>query len=116
MGHSYLILQCWIAMEDCMCSILVPCSLCKRIRFWVYMHPKVCCTELLLLYYFFALLSDFQLFFSYLLSFFQDFLRQNNTGKLLWQLFGVQAASLCLFGIHEHEEIMWDAFTNAGDI
>ncbi|XP_020592980.1 uncharacterized protein LOC110033367 isoform X5 [Phalaenopsis equestris] len=76
-------LQCWIAKEDCMCSILNPCSPCKRIRFWVYMHPK-------------------------------DFLRQNNTGKLLWQLFGVQAASLCLFGIHEHEEIMWDAFRNAG--
>ena len=44
----------------------------------------------------------------------QDFLRQNNTGKLLWQLFGVQAATLCLFGIAEHEEIMWNAFKLAG--
>ncbi|PKA59078.1 hypothetical protein AXF42_Ash001171 [Apostasia shenzhenica] len=44
----------------------------------------------------------------------KEFLRQNNTGKLLWQLFGVQAASLCLFGIREHEEIMWDAFRKSG--
>ncbi|KAK1285408.1 hypothetical protein QJS10_CPB20g01855 [Acorus calamus] len=44
----------------------------------------------------------------------KDFLRQNNTGKLLWQIFGLQAATLCLFGIDEHEEIMWDAFKLAG--
>ncbi|XP_050379647.1 uncharacterized protein LOC126796991 [Argentina anserina] len=39
-----------------------------------------------------------------------DFLRQNNTGKLLWQVFVTEAATLCLFGITEQEEIMWDAF------
>ncbi|KAG2606196.1 hypothetical protein PVAP13_4NG208400 [Panicum virgatum] len=44
----------------------------------------------------------------------KDFLRQNNTGKLLWQVFGVQAAQLCLFGIQEHEDIMWDAFHRSG--
>ncbi|KAK9131770.1 hypothetical protein Scep_011298 [Stephania cephalantha] len=44
----------------------------------------------------------------------KDFLRQNNTGKVLWQIFGVQAATLCLYGIHDHEEIMWDAFKLAG--
>ncbi|KAK3006003.1 hypothetical protein RJ639_016018 [Escallonia herrerae] len=44
----------------------------------------------------------------------KDFLRQNNTGKLLWQVFGVQAATLCLFGIAEHEEIMWNEFMRAG--
>uniref|UniRef100_A0A2P2KMY0 tRNA-uridine aminocarboxypropyltransferase n=1 Tax=Rhizophora mucronata TaxID=61149 RepID=A0A2P2KMY0_RHIMU len=44
----------------------------------------------------------------------KDFLRQNNTGKLLWQVFGVQSATLCLFGIAEHEEIMWDAFKQSG--
>lgn len=44
----------------------------------------------------------------------QDFLRQNNTGKLLWQVFGVKAATLCLFGIAEHEEIMWNTFALAG--
>lgn len=44
----------------------------------------------------------------------KDFLRQNNTGKLLWQVFGVQAASLCVFGIVEHEEIMWNEFMHAG--
>lgn len=82
-SRGYLCQKCWIAMEDCMCSKLVPRSFCDRIRFWLYMHPK-------------------------------DFLRQNNTGKLLWQLFGVHAASLCLFGVHEHEEIMWDAFLTAG--
>lgn len=45
---------------------------------------------------------------------FQDFLRQNNTGKLLWQVFGIEAATLCLFGIPEQEEIMWNAFKLAG--
>ena len=44
----------------------------------------------------------------------QDFLRQNNTGKILWQVFGVNAATLCLFGIPEHEEIMWNSFKMAG--
>ncbi|KMZ64330.1 hypothetical protein ZOSMA_375G00190 [Zostera marina] len=44
----------------------------------------------------------------------KDFLRQNNTGKLLWQVFGVEAASLCIFGIHDMEEIMWNAFKRAG--
>uniref|UniRef100_A0A0D3GGA2 tRNA-uridine aminocarboxypropyltransferase n=1 Tax=Oryza barthii TaxID=65489 RepID=A0A0D3GGA2_9ORYZ len=44
----------------------------------------------------------------------KDFLRQNNTGKLLWQVFGIQAAPLCLFGIQEHEDIMWDAFQRSG--
>lgn len=44
----------------------------------------------------------------------QDFLRQNNTGKLLWQVFGVHSASLCIFGIAEDEEIMWDEFKRAG--
>ncbi|KAL1812822.1 uncharacterized protein LOC108226202 [Daucus carota subsp. sativus] len=44
----------------------------------------------------------------------KDFLRQNNTGKLLWQIFGVQAASLSIFGIIEHEEIMWNEFMRAG--
>ncbi|CAN6444445.1 unnamed protein product [Victoria cruziana] len=44
----------------------------------------------------------------------KDFLRQNNTGKLLWQLFGVEQARLCLFGIDEHEENMWSVLQNAG--
>ncbi|XP_027341648.1 uncharacterized protein LOC113854692 isoform X2 [Abrus precatorius] len=44
----------------------------------------------------------------------KDFLRQNNTGKLLWQVFGVGAATLCLFGVPEHEEIMLDSFKLAG--
>ncbi|XP_068666817.1 uncharacterized protein [Aristolochia californica] len=44
----------------------------------------------------------------------KDFLRQNNTGKLLWQVFGIDAATLCLFGIHEQEEIMWNIFKLAG--
>lgn len=44
----------------------------------------------------------------------QDFLRQNNTGKLLWQLFGIRAATMCVFGIPEQEEIMWDAFKSSG--
>ncbi|CAI9089409.1 OLC1v1023978C2 [Oldenlandia corymbosa var. corymbosa] len=44
----------------------------------------------------------------------KDFLRQNNTGKVLWQVFGNQAATLCLYGISELEEIMWDSFKLAG--
>lgn len=44
----------------------------------------------------------------------QDFLRQNNTGKLLLQVFGVEVTTLCLYGILEHEEIMWNAFKSAG--
>jgi hypothetical protein len=32
----------------------------------------------------------------------------------LWQLFGIQAASMCVFGIPEQEEIMWDAFKSSG--
>ncbi|KAL3332964.1 hypothetical protein AABB24_033163 [Solanum stoloniferum] len=44
----------------------------------------------------------------------KDFLRQNNTGKLLWQVFGVQGATLCLYGITEHEDMMWDALKLAG--
>ncbi|OMO59786.1 hypothetical protein CCACVL1_24608 [Corchorus capsularis] len=44
----------------------------------------------------------------------KDFLRQNNTGKLLWQVFGVHAATLCLYGISEDEEIMWNTFKDAG--
>ena len=44
----------------------------------------------------------------------QDFLRQNNTGKVLWQVFGIEAVTLCLFGIAEHEEMMWNTFKRAG--
>ncbi|KAF5201960.1 Dtw domain-containing protein [Thalictrum thalictroides] len=82
-SKGYLCQKCWLALEDCMCSKIVPSSLWHGMRFWLYMHPK-------------------------------DFLRQNNTGKLLWQTFGVQAATLCIYGISEHEEIMWNAFERAG--
>ncbi|KAE9457635.1 hypothetical protein C3L33_10455, partial [Rhododendron williamsianum] len=82
-SRYYLCQKCWLALEDCMCTKVVPFSLGHGIRFWLYMHPK-------------------------------DFLRQNNTGKLLWQVFGVQSATLCIYGITEHEEIMWNAFKLAG--
>ncbi|CAN8295751.1 unnamed protein product [Cochlearia groenlandica] len=82
-SRGYLCQKCWLAMEDCMCSNVKPCGLWKRIRFWLYMHPR-------------------------------DFLRQNNTGKLLWQVFGVQSATLCIFGIAEDEENMWNEFKRAG--
>ncbi|XP_059660938.1 uncharacterized protein LOC132307244 isoform X2 [Cornus florida] len=77
-SRGYLCQKCWLPLEDCMCSEIMPCSLWNGMRFWLYMHPK------------------------------------NNTGKLLWQVFGVQAATLCLFGIPEHEEIMWNAFKLSG--
>ncbi|PIA26994.1 hypothetical protein AQUCO_08400037v1 [Aquilegia coerulea] len=82
-SKGYLCQKCWLALEDCMCSKVIPSSLWHGMRFWLYMHPK-------------------------------DFLRQNNTGKLLWQTFGVQAATLCIYGISEHEEVMWNAFEHAG--
>ncbi|TVU09024.1 hypothetical protein EJB05_42463, partial [Eragrostis curvula] len=82
-SRGYLCQKCWLPMEDCMCSNILPCKLWRGIKFWLYMHPK-------------------------------DFLRQNNSGKLLWQVFGIQAAQLCLFGIQEHEDIMWDAFQRSG--
>ncbi|XP_009625804.1 uncharacterized protein [Nicotiana tomentosiformis] len=82
-SRGYLCQKCWLPSEDCMCSKLTSCPLWRRVRFWLYMHPK-------------------------------DFLRQNNTGKLLWQVFGIQAATLCLYGIAEHEEMMWDALKLAG--
>ncbi|CAL1406583.1 unnamed protein product [Linum trigynum] len=83
-SRGYLCQKCWLPLEeDCMCSLLKPCTLWPGIRFWIYMHPK-------------------------------DFLRQNNTGKLLWQIFGPHSATLCIFGISEHEEIMWNAFKSAG--
>jgi hypothetical protein len=97
-------------MEDCMCARLVPCNLWRGVKFWLYMHPKVggigeVSTA------FFCILRLCKHF-----SFLQDFLRQNNTGKLLWQVFGIQAAQLCLFGIQEHEDIMWDAFQHSGHL
>ncbi|XP_062225193.1 uncharacterized protein LOC133923905 isoform X2 [Phragmites australis] len=82
-SRGYLCQKCWLPMEDCMCTKLLPCNLWRGMKFWLYMHPK-------------------------------DFLRQNNTGKLLWQVFGIQAAQLCLFGIQEHEDIMWEAFQRSG--
>lgn len=71
-----------------------------------------------ILFQFFRILSYMAIKRGYLNDtfsiFWQDFLRQNNTGKLLWQVFGVQAASLCLFGITEHEEMMWNELNHAG--
>ncbi len=43
----------------------------------------------------------------------QDFLRKNNTGKLLWQALG-NGAQLCICGIEQHEDMMWAAFQEAG--
>ncbi|CAI5469011.1 unnamed protein product [Closterium sp. Yama58-4] len=48
-------------------------------------------------------------------SFLQDFLRRNNTGKLLWQVLGGESARLCVFGINAHEERMWDELKRAGE-
>jgi hypothetical protein len=44
----------------------------------------------------------------------QDFLRKNNTGKLLWQVFGDKAARLTVCGVQEQEEAMWKVFEQAG--
>lgn len=35
-------MQCWLpSEEDCMCSRVTQCTLWNRMRFWLYMHPKV---------------------------------------------------------------------------
>jgi DTW domain-containing protein YfiP len=108
-SRGYLCQKCWLAMEDCMCSYVKPCGLWKRIRFWLYMHPRVSIVPTSFSY------SNRQfLCIDMLFSCWQDFLRQNNTGKLLWQIFGVQSATLCVFGIAEDEEIMWNEFKRAG--
>ena len=39
--HIFIIMQCWLPFEDCMCSRVTPCSLWHGMRFWLYMHPKV---------------------------------------------------------------------------
>lgn len=44
----------------------------------------------------------------------KDFLRKNNSGKLLWQVFGGNSTHLCICGIEEQEDVMWDAFKQAG--
>lgn len=44
----------------------------------------------------------------------KDFLRKNNSGKLLWQVFGAESARFCIYGIQEHEDAMWDVFREAG--
>eukprot|EP00850_Spirogloea_muscicola_P001259 SM000004S15129 [mRNA] locus=s4:1294013:1296494:- [translate_table: standard] len=76
-------LQCWLPIEDCLCSMLPRAELRQGITFWLYIHPK-------------------------------DFLRSNNTGKLLRQVLGEQAAKLCIFGVQEHEEAMWAQLAAAG--
>lgn len=99
-----------------MCQHVVKSSVWRGVKFWLYMHPKVlhranrhgmdggnprdchgwACTT----YDLTALV--------------QDFLRKNNTGKLLWQVFGPDVARLCIFGVLEQEEYMWDTFRQAG--
>ncbi|CAM6106203.1 unnamed protein product [Calypogeia fissa] len=44
----------------------------------------------------------------------KDFLRKNNTGKLLWQVFGYTAARVTVCGVQEQEEVMWKVFEQAG--
>lgn len=44
----------------------------------------------------------------------KDYLRKNNSGKLLWQVFGADSTRLCIFGIQEQEDAMWDALKQAG--
>ncbi|MCO5596463.1 hypothetical protein L7F22_050526 [Adiantum nelumboides] len=44
----------------------------------------------------------------------KDFLRKNNSGKLLWQVFGGKSAHLCVCGIEEQEDAMWNALKQAG--
>eukprot|EP00850_Spirogloea_muscicola_P008506 SM000045S16251 [mRNA] locus=s45:420030:421835:- [translate_table: standard] len=75
--------QCWLPIEDCLCSMLPRAELRQGITFWLYMHPK-------------------------------DFLRSNNTGKLLRQVLGEHAAKLCIFGVQEHEDAMWAQLAAAG--
>lgn len=39
--RNFIIMQCWLPLEDCMCSRVMPCNLWHGMHFWLYMHPKV---------------------------------------------------------------------------
>lgn len=107
-------------MEDCMCSQITSSLLFPGIKFWLYMHPKVWTYNIydlwIVIWLWFSFFVFCIVFIKYLLFslHMQDFLRQNNTGKVLWQVFGVDCATLCLYGIPEHEQIMWNSFKLAG--
>jgi hypothetical protein len=82
-SHGYLCHDCWLPLQDCMCAALPAGS---------------------------SLWQGVQLWV-YMHP--KDFLRKNNTGKLLWQALG-NGARLCICGIEQHEDVMWAAFQEAG--
>eukprot|EP00897_Mesotaenium_endlicherianum_P009324 jgi/Mesen1/841/ME000112S10987 len=82
---SYLCPSCWLPQEeDCMCHLIPRAAP---------LSPHVC-------------------FWVYMHP--KEYLRKNNTGKLLWQVLGAPAARLAICGIAEHEAAMWQAFKEAG--
>ncbi|CAI7886040.1 unnamed protein product [Closterium sp. NIES-53] len=78
------VLQCWLPRGDCTCDEVSP-------------NPSLLSNVVIWLY-----------------MHPKDFLRRNNTGKLLWQVLGGESARLCVFGINAHEERMWDELKRAG--
>lgn len=44
----------------------------------------------------------------------KEFLRKNNTGKVMWQLFGEESVRLSISGLDMHEDEMWKEFESAG--
>ncbi|KAJ6975829.1 hypothetical protein NC653_031608 [Populus alba x Populus x berolinensis] len=111
-SRGYLCQKCWLPLEeDCMCSKVKPSSLWHGIRFWLYMHPKVsmscisscpeCCNIL-------RWPSNVQS------TFCRIFYDKTTLESCLWQVLGVESATLCLYGIAEDEEIMWNACKIAG--
>eukprot|EP00898_Chlorokybus_atmophyticus_P003007 jgi/Chlat1/3707/Chrsp251S03869 len=42
----------------------------------------------------------------------KEYRRINNSGKVLWHVFGEDSATLCIFGVEEHEDRLWSALTN----
>jgi hypothetical protein len=44
----------------------------------------------------------------------KEFMRKNNTGKVMWQLFGEESVRLSISGLDMHEDEMWKEFESAG--
>ncbi|KAJ6433441.1 hypothetical protein OIU84_017182 [Salix udensis] len=84
-SRGYLCQKCWLPLEeDCMCS-KVKAQLSMEWHKVLVVHAS------------------------------KGFSTTETTpGKLLWQVFGVESATLCLYGIAEDEEILWNACKTAG--
>eukprot|EP00271_Cylindrocystis_brebissonii_P010188 TRINITY_DN26299_c0_g1_i1.p1 TRINITY_DN26299_c0_g1~~TRINITY_DN26299_c0_g1_i1.p1 ORF type:complete len:841 (-),score=83.08 TRINITY_DN26299_c0_g1_i1:210-2732(-) len=85
---GYLCATCWLPQEDCLCEAM------QQLR-----EER-------------GKSLDAVKFWLYMHP--KEYLRKNNTGKLLLQSLGDKAAGLCICGIVEQERAMWQALREAG--